>query len=109
MASIVRKVKLWQLNLVFFIALLYLATFTNHSVGVHAAFWVIPLIIALVGLIGSTIGAVIGGSIGLISKLSGRDLLVSGIKYGATLGYFGLLFFWFLGCWMKGSGVCLTQ
>lgn len=104
-----RSPKLWQVNLVIFIILLFVTTLTDDSLGVHADLWIIPVIIAGVGLIGAIIGGVLGGLVGLIGELFKKGVFVSGMKLGATIGYVGILIFWFTQCWMNGSSVCFAQ
>ena len=104
-----RKPKLWQINLIFFFILLILALSTNYSRGVNADLWIIPIIMAIVGSIGALIGVVPGGVVGLIGKLFNQDVILSGMKYGASVGYVGILLFWFMSCWMNGSSVCFAQ
>ena len=104
-----RKSVLSPILIGFFVVLLFIATYTNFPRGVNATPWVIPFIMAIVGLIGAAIGSVLGGIIGLIGKLFKLDAFIPALKYGAAIGYLSLLAFWFLICWMNGSSVCLAQ
>jgi len=104
-----RKPKLWQINLIFFFILFMLASSTNSSRGVNADMWIIPIIMAIVGSIGAFIGGVPGALVGLVWGGVNKDVILSGMKYGASVGYVGILLFWFISCWMNGSSVCFAQ
>lgn len=103
------KFPLWQISITFFVVLYCLAILTNNPRGVNAETWVIPIIMAVFGFIGAVIGGVLGGIIGLIGKLFKKNTVIPGLKFGATIGFIGLLVIWFLICWMNGSGVCISQ
>ena len=93
----------------FFIGLFLLAVFTNSSRGVNADIWVIPLLMALFGLIGAAIGSVPGLVVGLAGMAFGKEILIPGLKYGAAAGFVGMLAFWFLLCWLRGTAVCIAR
>ena len=78
---------------------------TNLTRGAHADAWVIPVLMAVFGFIGAVIGGVLGGIIGLI----GNNTFIPGLKYGAAVGFMGLLVLWYLGCLMNGTAVCFAQ
>jgi hypothetical protein len=70
---------------------------------------VILMIMAVFGLIGAVIGGVLGGIIGLIGKLFKKHSFLPGLKYGAEIGFMGLIVLWFMGCWLNGSAMCIAQ
>ena len=103
-----RKFSLWII-LIAFLVILYIIAVLYDSPGRTFESWMILFVImAWFGLIGAVIGGVIGGIIGLVGKLFKKNILVLCLKYGATMGYLGLLITWFLGCWMNGT-ICLAQ
>ena len=103
------KIPLGTIIITYIVVLLLLAALTNYPRGVYADIWVIPIIMAVFGLIGGVIGTVLGGIIGLIGKLFNKNSFIPGLKYGAAFGFMGVLVLWILNCWMNGSGVCLVQ
>ena len=72
-----------------------MATLTNYPIGVNAEIWVIPIIMAALGLIGAMIGGVLGGINVLIGKLFKKNIFIPGLIYGAAIGFMGLLVLWF--------------
>jgi len=109
MGTAKRKFSLWTFLIAFFVVLLFMAERSNITNGAHADLWIIPIIMAVFGLIGALIGGVLGGFIGLIGKLFKKNIFIPGLKYGAAIGFMLLLVFWFLGCLRHGSAVCLAQ
>ena len=69
METIKREFPLWTILIIFFVILFSMATLSNYPKDVNADMWVIPIIMAVFGLIGAVIGGVLGGIIGLIGKL----------------------------------------
>jgi len=102
------KFSLWTILIIFIVILLILAEITNSTRGAHADAWVIPVLMAVFGFIGAVIGGVLGGIIGLIGKLSKKNTFIPGLKYGAAIGFMGLLVLWYLGCLMNGTAVCIS-
>jgi hypothetical protein len=104
-----RKFSLWTILIAFFVVLLIMAEISNVTKGANADLWILPIIMAVFGLIGAVIGGVLGGIIGLIGKLFKKNIFILSLKYGAALGFMLLLAFWYLGCLRHGSAVCLPQ
>jgi len=104
-----REFPLWTILVIFFVILFSMATLSNYPKGVNADTWVIPIIMTVFGLIGAVIGGVLGGITGLIGKLFKKNTFMPGLKYGAAIGFMGLLVLWYIGCWMNGSALCLVQ
>ncbi len=103
------KLSLWTILIIFFVILLIMAEKSNLTRGAHADAWVIPVLMVVFGFIGAVIGGVLGGIIGLIGKLFKKNTFIPGLKYGAAMGFMGLLVMWYLGCLMNGNAVCLVQ
>jgi hypothetical protein len=95
--------------LIFFSIILFFLAEISNTKGAHAELWIIPIIMAVFGLIGAVIGGVLGGIIGLIGKLFKKNIFILGMKYGAAIGFMLLVVFWYLGCLRYGSAVCLPQ
>ena len=96
--------------LIFFsVVLFFMAEIINTTNGAHADIWILPIIMAVFGLIGAVMGGVLGGIIGLIGKLFKKNIFITSMKYGAAIGFMLLLAFWYLGCLRHGTAVCLPQ
>jgi hypothetical protein len=96
--------------LIFFsVILFFMAEISNSTKGANADQWILPIIMAVFGLIGAVIGGVLGGIIGLTGKLFKKNIFILGMKYGAAIGFMLLLAFWYLGCLRHGSAVCFPQ
>ena len=99
----------WWITLFAFFVTLYFVAALYESPGKKFESWMLLFIImAWFGLIGAVIGGMLGGIIGLIAKLFKKNIFILGLKYGAAIGYMGLLITWFLGCWINGT-ICLPQ
>lgn len=109
MGTAKRKFYLRTILISFSVILFFMAEISNYTKGAHADIWILPIIMAVFGLIGAVIGGVLGGIIGLIGKLFKKNIFILGMKYGAAIGFMLLLAFWYLGCLRHGSAVCLPQ
>ena len=109
MDTVKRNISLRTILIIFFVILFFMAESTNLTHGAGADFVMIPVLMVIFGLIGTVPGAVIGGVIGLIGKLFKKDIFLTSLKYGAALGFMGMLSVWYLGCLMNGSAVCIAQ
>jgi uncharacterized membrane protein len=103
-----RKFPLGIILITFFVILFFMAVLINPRGG-YVDPWVILMIMAVFGLIGAVIGGVLGGIIGLIGKLFKKHSFLPGLKYGAEIGFMGLIVLWFMGCWLNGSAMCIAQ
>ena len=116
MGTTKRKFPLWKILIIFFVGLFFMtALYGLFILNGQTQFQRHPeelvfvlIIMAYFGLIGAIFGGVLGGIVGLIGKLFKKNIFILGLKYGAVLGYMGLLITWFLGCWMNGT-ICLPQ
>jgi len=109
MGAAKRKFSLQAILITFCVILFIMVEISNDTNGAHADAWILPIIMAVIGLIGAIIGAVLGGIIGLIGKLSKKNIFILGMKYGAAIGFMLLIAFWYLRCLRHGTAVCLPQ
>ena len=106
------KFPLRTILIVFCVILFFMAEISNAK-GAHAETWILPIIMLVLGLVGAGIGAGIGAILAAIISLFKRpfsmDTTKSFAKYGAALGFMAILLFWYLGCVLHGTVVCLAQ
>jgi len=108
MENVKPKFSLRIILIAFFMILYFVAVLYDFPGRTFGAWLILFISMAWFGLIGVVIGGMLGGIIGLIGKLFKKNIFVLGLKYGAAMGFMGLLITWFLGCWMNGT-ICLPQ
>jgi len=121
MGTTKRKFPLWKTLIIFFVGLFFMTALyglfileprpLGQMVDLQrrpGALVFVLIIMAWFGFIGAVFGGVLGGIVGLIGKLFKKNIFIPGLKYGAVLGFMGMLIVWFLGCWINGT-VCLPQ
>ena len=69
-----RKFYLRTILIFFSVILFFMAEVSNYTKGANADIWILPIIMAVFGLIGAVIGGVLGGIIGLIAKLFKKNI-----------------------------------
>ncbi|MFL7871935.1 MAG: hypothetical protein AB8I58_24110 [Anaerolineales bacterium] len=104
-----RKFSLGPILFAFCVVLFFMAERINMTNGANADQWVIPIIMAVVGLVGALIGGVLGGMIGLAGRVFKKHIFTITLKYGAAIGFMLLIFLWFFVCLRQGSAVCIAQ
>jgi hypothetical protein len=81
-----QKFSLWNILVPFLVILFFAAERITLTHGANADGWVIPIIMAVVGLIGALIGGLLGGMVGLLTRLFKKHIFRLGLKYGAEIG-----------------------
>lgn len=119
MGTTKRKTPLWRTLIIFFVCLFFMTAlyglffvYNSHNIPRRSPgeLVFVLIIMAVFGLIGAVFGSMLGGIVGLIGKLFKKNIFVPGLKYGAALGFIGILIIWFLGCWIMADGnICLPQ
>ena len=104
-----RNFSLGPILFAFCVVLFFMAERINVTNGANADQWVIPIIMAVVGLIGALIGGVLGAMVGLVGTLFKKRIFRLGLTYGAAIGFMLLLLLWFFVCLRHGSAICIAQ